>query len=174
MASMTIIAKPYAKAAYEFASEQNAVDQWAKELTSFSQVVESKAIAQIIMSPMISQSEIVKATKKDLDSNFANFLALLAENNRLEVLPSIVIEFQALKNAQSNNKAASVTLAYKADKTMLKNLKASLEKRFNCSVELDVKIDESLIGGAIVRVGDTVIDDSVSGRLEKMKSILLS
>lgn len=64
MASMTIIAKPYAKAAYEFASEQNAVDQWAKELTSFSQVVESKAIAQIVMSPMISQSEIVKATKR--------------------------------------------------------------------------------------------------------------
>lgn len=174
MASMTIIAKPYAKAAFEFASEHNAIDQWAKELSSFSQVLESKDVAEIVKSPMVSQTEIVEATKKDLDSSFSNFLALLAENNRLEALPFVAIEFQALRNAQLNNKSALVTLAYQADETMLKDLKSSLEKRFDCSIELDVKVDKSLIGGAIVRVGDTVIDDSVSGRLEKMKSILLS
>lgn len=174
MASMTIIAKPYAKAAFEFASEHNAIDQWAKELSVYSQILENKDVAEILKSPVVSQAEIVGATKKELDSSFFNFLALLAENKKLEVLPFVAIEFQALRDAQSNNKAASVTLAYKADEDMLKNIKSSLENRFDCSIELDVKIDESLIGGAIVKVGDTVIDDSISGRLEKMKSILLS
>jgi F-type H+-transporting ATPase subunit delta len=112
--------------------------------------------------------------KDHLDQNFANFLYLIADNKRLELLPSIALQFGKIKNAQSNNKLASVTLAYKAGAALLESLRLSLEKKFDCSIDLDVKIDPTIIGGAIVKVGDTVIDDSVSGRLEKMKSILLS
>ena len=174
MANVSVIAKPYAKAAFEFANEHNAIEQWSSELGAFAGIVETDAVANIIASPMLSQSEIVATVKDQLNQNFANFLALIAKNKKLELLPSIALQFEKIKNAQSNNKFANVTLAYKASATLLESIKLSLEKKFGCSIELDVKVDKSLIGGAIIRVGDTVIDDSVSGRLEKMKNILLS
>ena len=174
MANVSVIAKPYAKAAFEFANEHNAIEQWSNELGAFAGIVETDAVANIIASPMLSQSEIVATVKDQLNQKFANFLSLIAKNKKLELLPSIALQFENIKNAQSNNNFANVTLAYKASAELLENIKLSLEKKFGCSIELDVKIDESLIGGAIIRVGDTVIDDSVSGRLEKMKNILLS
>ena len=78
-------------------------------------------------------------------------------------MPNIALQFEEIKNVQSNNKLASVTLAYNADTALLESLRLSLEKKFNCSINLDVKIDSAIIGGTIVKVGDTVIDDSVSG-----------
>jgi F-type H+-transporting ATPase subunit delta len=174
MANVSVIAKPYAKAAFEFASEHKAIEQWSSELDAFASIVKSDTVARIIASPMLSQSEIVEVVKDHLDQNFANFLYLIADNKRLELLPSIALQFEKIKNAQLNNKLASVTLAYKAGAALLESLRLSLEKKFDCSIDLDVKIDPTIIGGAIVKVGDTVIDDSVSGRLEKMKSILLS
>lgn len=174
MADINVIAKPYAKAAFEFASEHNAIEQWSGELGTFASIVESDAVANIIASPMLSQSEIINATKAQLDKNFANFLFLLAEKQKLEILPSIAVQFEAIKNLQANSKLASVTLAYKTDDSLLESLRLSLEKKFNCSISLDVEIDPAIIAGTIIKVGDTVIDDSVSGRLEKMKSILLS
>ena len=174
MANVNVIAKPYAKAAFEFACEQKAVEQWSSDLGAFASVVESDAVANIIASPMLSQSEIVAVVKDRLDQSFANFLSLIADNKRLELLPNIALQFEEIKNAQSNNKLASVTLAYKASASLLESLKLSLEKKFNCSIDLDVRVDLAIIGGTIVKVGDTVIDDSVSGRLERMKSILLS
>ena len=174
MANVNVIAKPYAKAAFEFANEHKAIEQWSSELGAFASIVESDAVANIIASPMLSQSEIVAVVKDQLDQNFANFLSLIADNKRLELLPSIALQFEEIKNVQSNNRLASVTLAYKAGTALLEGLRLSLEKKFDCSIDLDVKIDPAIIGGTIVKVGDTVIDDSVSGSLEKMKSILLS
>ena len=174
MANISVIAKPYAKAAFEFADEHDAVEQWSVELGTFATVIESDAISGIIANPMFSQSEIVSVVKGQLDEKFANFLSLIAKSKRLELLPNIAFQFEAFKNDQANNRTASVTLAHKAGATLLESLRLSLEKKFNCSIDLDVKIDPTIIGGTIVKVGDTVIDDSVSGRLEKMKNILLS
>ena len=174
MANVNVIAKPYAKAAFEFANEHKALEQWSRELAAFASVVKFDVVANIIASPMLSQSDIVVMVKDRLDQSFANFLFLIAENKRLALLPSIALQFEEIKNAQSNNRLASVTLAYAKDSALLESLRLSLEKKFDCSIDLDIKIDSAIIGGAIVRMGDTVIDDSVSGRLEKMKSILLS
>lgn len=69
---------------------------------------------------------------------------------------------------------ANVTLAYAIDKNILANLKTKLEEKFSCSIDMNVIIDPVILGGAVIKVGDTVIDDSVSGRIETLKSILLS
>ncbi len=174
MANVNVIAKPYAKAAFEFANEHKAIEQWSNKLNAFASIVESDSVASIIAIPMFSQTEIVAVVKGQLDQNFANFLSLIADNKRLELLPSIALQFEEIKNTQSNRRFASVILAYEADAAVQENLKLNLEKKFNCSIDLDVQVDSAIIGGAIVKVGDTVIDDSVSGRLEKMKSVLLS
>ncbi|QIV95465.1 ATP synthase F1 subcomplex delta subunit [Allofrancisella inopinata] len=174
MADLSVIAKPYAKAAFEFANENSLSQEWSMLLKTFAKLVQDDSMQSIITSPIFSQSEIVEFLKSQLNENFYNFLTLIAQNKKLTVLPLISEQFELFKNAQNNSKVAKVTLAYAADKDLLDSLKASLEKKFGCSMSLEVEINPAIVGGAIVRVGDTVIDSSVSGRLEKLKSILLS
>jgi F-type H+-transporting ATPase subunit delta len=174
MTNLNVIAKPYAKAAFEFANEKNLLQEWSNLLQVFSQLVKEDSVISIISSPAISQSEVVDVLKDQLSTEFFNFIALLAENKKLAIIPEIAEQFEAIKNIHNNSKVASVTLAYAADKDLLASLKASLEKRFNCSISMNVKVDSAIVGGAIIEVGDTVIDNSVSGRLDKLKSILLS
>ncbi|KEI34944.1 ATP synthase delta chain [Francisella sp. W12-1067] len=174
MADLSVIAKPYAKAAFEFANENSLSQEWSMLLKTFSKLVQDDSMQSIITSPIFSQSEIVEVLKSQLNENFYNFLTLIAQNKKLMVLPLISEQFELFKNAQNNSKVAKVTLAYATDKDLLNSLKASLEKKFGCSMSLEVEINPAIVGGAIVRVGDTVIDSSVSGRLEKLKSILLS
>lgn len=174
MASLNVIAKPYAKAAFEFASESKALTVWSNQLKALSQLVNSEQFVRVVSDPAISQLEIVKSITENLDEKVANFITLIAENKRLLIIPEIFEQFETISNENRSKKSAEVTLAFKADKEILDKLKSSLEKRFGCSVTMKVKIDKDIIGGAVIKVGDTVIDDSVSGRLEKLKSILLS
>ena len=174
MTNISVIAKPYAKAAFEFANERNLLQQWSKLLQTFSELIKDKSISAIIFSPTISQIEVVDALKKQLDENFFNFLALIAENKKMLIIPEIANQFESIKNIHNNIRIANVTLAYTTDKNILDSLKTSLEKKFGCIIDMHINIDPTIIGGAVVKVGDTVIDNSVSGHLEKLKSILLS
>lgn len=174
MANISVIAKPYAKAAFEFASEQGAIQQWSSQLNAFADTVQIEGVAKVIANPEVSQTDVIAAISAQVDQNFANFLALVAEKKRLELLPSIAEQFEKIKNSQINSKKADITLAYEVDDALLSSLKSSLEKKFNCSIDLDVKINPAIIGGAIVEIEGAVIDDSISGRIERMKSILLS
>lgn len=178
MTNLNIIAKPYARAAYEFASKDGVVDQWLEALTVFKALVTDKNVLNLISSPIYSQTQIVSTIVDQLngkvDQKILNFLKLIAEKNKLLIIPQVKDLFEEFKNLASGNKKAVVILAYEADKALLKELKEKLAKRFDCTIDMDVKIDSKILGGAIVRVGDTVIDNSVSGRLDKMKNILLS
>lgn len=173
MTNISVIAKPYAKAAFEFANEHNLLQQWSKLLQIFSELIKDSSVAAIISSSTVSQIEIIDALKKQLDESFFNFLALIAENKKLSIMPEIANQFESIKNIHNNIRVANVTLAYATDKNILDSLKASLERKFGCTIDMHINIDPAIVGGVVVKVGDTVIDSSVSGHLEKLKSILL-
>ncbi|OEZ32971.1 ATP synthase F0F1 subunit delta [Francisella endosymbiont of Amblyomma maculatum] len=173
MTNISVIAKPYAKAAFEFANEHNLLQQWSKLLQTFSELIKDSSVAAIISNSTISQIEIIDALKKQLDESFFNFLALIAENKKLSIMPEIAKQFESIRNIHNNIKVADVTLAYATDKNILDSLKASLERKFGCTIDMHINIDPAIVGGVVVKVGDTVIDSSVSGHLEKLKSILL-
>lgn len=173
MTNISVIVKPYAKAAFEFANEHNLLQQWSKLLQTFSELIKDSSVAAIISSPTISQIEIIDALKKQLDESFFNFLALIAENKKLSIMPEIANQFEFIKNIHNNIRVADVTLAYATDKNILDSLKASLERKFGCTIDMHINIDPAIVGGAVVKVRNTVIDSSVSGHLEKLKSILL-
>jgi F-type H+-transporting ATPase subunit delta len=174
MANLSVVAKPYAKASFEFANENNLLKEWSLLLGVFSELVSSADIVNTINSPELSQTDVVKSLKDLVDVNFYNFIALLAKNNKLEILPAIAERFEIISDEHNNSCTAEVTIAYKADKKLLESLQKRLEARFGSSVSMNVNIDPSIIGGAIIKVGGSVIDDSVSGRIEKLKNILLS
>ncbi|MFV9930903.1 MAG: F0F1 ATP synthase subunit delta [Francisella endosymbiont of Hyalomma asiaticum] len=173
MTNISVIAKPYAKAAFEFANEHNLLQQWSKLLQTFSELIKDSSVAAIISSSTVSQIEIIDALKKQLDESFFNFLALIAENKKLSIMPEIANQFESIKNIHNNIRVANVTLAYATDKNILDSLKASLERKFGCTINMHINIDPAIVGGVVVKVGDTVIDSSISGHLEKLKSILL-
>ncbi|MFV9973158.1 MAG: F0F1 ATP synthase subunit delta [Francisella endosymbiont of Hyalomma asiaticum] len=173
MTNISVIAKPYAKAAFEFANEHNLLQQWSKLLQIFSELIKDSSVAAIISSSTVSQIEIIDALKKQLDESFFNFLALIAENKKLSIMPEIANQFESIKNIHNNIRVANVTLAYATDKNILDSLKASLERKFSCTIDMHINIDPAIVGGVVVKVGDTIIDSSVSGHLEKLKSILL-
>lgn len=172
MTNISVIAKPYAKAAFEFANEHNLLQQWSKLLQTFSELIKDKSVAAIVSSPTISQIEVVDALKTVRRKLF-NFLALIAENKNVDNARNSR-SVRVYKNIHNNVRVADVTLAYATDKNILDSLKTSLEKKFGCTIDMHINIDPAIIGGAVVKVGDTVIDSSVSGHLEKLKSILLS
>ena len=100
------------------------------------------------------------------------FLALLADNRRLPLLPEIAGLYEQLRNEAEHVVKATVTSATALPDAELEAIRASLRKRFGCEVELETAVDESLIGGAVIDAGDVVIDGSLKGKLARLESAL--
>lgn len=177
MASLATIARPYARAAFEYARDSKALDGWSAQLALLAAVVVHADIANILARPKVTRQEkaelLISIGDKKLDDKVKNFIHLLAENGRLAVLPDISREFELFKAEQEGSIEATVAAAQKIDSAQLKSITAALETRLGKKVSLTTEIDESLIGGAIIKAGDLVIDGSVRNRLEKLSSALM-
>ena len=179
MAELLTLARPYAKAAFAYASEQNAADTWSTVLSTLSATVQDEAFSAYITRPELTPAEKVKAFIQILGAEqtsvaVSNFLTLLAENDRLALLPEISAEYELLK-AQGNN-AVEVVIesAFPLSAVQEQLLTDRLEKRLNKSVNTTVEVNPSLIAGVVIRAGDQVIDDSALDKLEKMRTRLLA
>ena len=112
------------------------------------------------------------AGKLDLSADQRNFVRVLADNDRLIVLPEISGLFEELKHGHEGVKDAEISSAFALDEATLKNLVADLERKFGCRIKATVKVDAELIGGVRIAVGDEVIDASVRGKLAAMATAL--
>lgn len=179
MAELLTLARPYAKAAFAYASEQNAADTWSTALSTLSATVQDEAFSAYINRPELIPAEKVNTFVKVLGAEqtsvaISNFLTLLAENDRLTLLPEISAEYELLK-AQGNN-AVDVVIESAFPMTAVQEqlLIDRLEKRFGKSVNATVEVNPDLIAGVVIRAGDQVIDDSALNKLEKMRTRLLA
>jgi F-type H+-transporting ATPase subunit delta len=172
MAEKATIARPYAKAAFESARSHKAFDRWSTVLATASSVVQDERVARLLSSPLVLPAQlsdlIGEIVGKDLDEQSRNFLATLAGNRRLALLPEIATMFEALRAEAENTADVQVISAVQLNDAQKQRLSAALKKRLKREVRLHVEVDESLIGGAIVRAGDFVIDGSLKARLDRM------
>jgi len=172
MGDMTTIARPYAIAAFEYALQKNTLPAWEGMLRSAALLVEQKAIATLLSSPEVGRKKIANLfcdiLAAVLDTEKQNFIRLLAENNRLPVLPDIVNLFANYRAEQEKNMTVQVVSAVTLDETYKHKLAASLTKRLQRQVSLQCAIDPTLLGGVLVRAGDRVIDGSVRGKLNRL------
>lgn len=171
------IARPYAVAAFEFAQSASSVDSWLSALAAMQAVIGEPAVTHLIAHPEVSapqiESVLVEVLKGSCNEAQLNFLRLLIENKRLMVIEEILVLFKEhLAEAHQTVQATLSSVAPVDDATKAAIQKA-LEQKFEQRIELETAIDESLIGGALIRSADWVIDASVKGRLKQMAKALI-
>lgn len=178
MAELTTLARPYAKAAFEYAKAANKLQSWFEALEVSAAVAEQdqvkKALAASGLTAEQKASVFVQVCGEQLDANFKNFIQTLASNKRLALLPFIKELFANLKAQQEKTIDVEVTAAYELPVDLINKLAQSLSAKLDRQVNVNSSVDKSLLGGAIIHTGDVVIDGSVRGRLAKLAEALKS
>lgn len=176
MAEQTTVARPYAKAAFEYARDHQALDTWSQSLTMAGLVVKDHQVANLLGSPKLGSEQKVALLADMLgdgaDDAFQRFLTTLADQRRLMALSAIAEQFEHLRAEHEKRIDVTVVSAYKLDSKQQTKLANALKKRLNREISITTQVDKSLIGGVILRAGDTVIDGSVRGRLNRLSEAL--
>ena len=176
MSELTTAARPYAKAVFEMAHETGALTNWSAQLVAMSAVVAADGSAALLNHPRITKEQkaeiLAEAAGDALDDQGRNLLRVLAENDRFVLLPEIATIFEQLKAEAEGAVEAEITSAQEISDEQQQAIAAALQKRLGREVKLVTKVDPSLMGGAIIRAGDLVIDGSIQGRLQEMKAAL--
>ena len=176
MAERATIARPYAKAAFAYARENGRVADWARWLGIARQVVSSDEYARLAQGAGVQSSQldelIASICGADLDASGSAFLALLAENQRVHYLPEIALQFEELVADDQNVAEVEVVSAVPLDERQKDRLASALRARLKREVRLSCRTDAGLIGGAVVRSGDLLIDGSLKGKLERLETEL--
>ncbi|WP_298718607.1 F0F1 ATP synthase subunit delta [uncultured Oceanisphaera sp.] len=174
---MKTIARPYAKAAFDFAVEKKAVDNWLSMLGFAAEVVQNKEMDEVINSNLNAEKMadvFLAVCGEQLDEQGQNLVKAMAANGRLSVLPAVVLEFAAMKAELDREVEADVVSAAKLTKQQMAKIQASLETRLERKVKLNCSVDKKLMAGIIIKAGDLVIDGSVRGRLSRLAETLQS
>ena len=176
MAENSTLARPYAQAAFELAKSQGDLAGWSKMVGAIAAVVADDNAKAAIGSPRLSQDQVtsivVDVCGDVLNEQGKNFVKLLVENGRLGLMAEIASAFEEYKAESEARVEAEVTSAFDLNDKQKNDIAAALKKRTGRDVTVSVNIDESLLGGVIIKAGDLVIDGSVSGQLEKLNSAL--
>ena len=180
MAENVTLARPYAEAAFQLARSGNALLAWSEVLSRLSAVAAQPEMEECIGNPRLSPAQLAQlcldvaasGAKLSMSADQQNFVRVLADNDRLIVLPEINEIFNELKHGHEGVRDAEITSAFVLDDATLKTLVADLERKFGCKIQATVKVDAELIGGVRIAVGDEVIDASVRGKLAAMATAL--
>ena len=184
MADNNTIARPYAQAAFELAHESGELAAWADGLSVAGELLADGQVAVFLSNPALDNDKRLefltglfgnaKATVlAGKDRKGTNFLKLLLEYRRVNVLPEIAAHFEALKADVENTVDVTVTSASALSSAQQKQIAKALQTRLGRDVNLDTEIDENLIGGAVIKAGDIVIDGSLRARLEGLANALI-
>lgn len=178
MAELSTLARPYAKAAFEYALAQQDLAGWSKQLATAAAVAQAPAVEKLLGSPSLTAEQRAKALLEvcgdALNDKGRNFLRVLAENKRLELLPQIQALFEQLKAQQEKSVDVDVVSAFELDGDTTARLATALRGKLQRDVTINSSVDASLLGGILVRAGDVVIDGSVRGRLAKLAQAMNS
>jgi F-type H+-transporting ATPase subunit delta len=176
VAERATIARPYAKAAFQYARDANAFAEWSRGLQTLAEIVADRRVAQLTKSPAVTAADlaslVIDVAAAKLDAGMQNFVRTLAENHRLLLLPEISAHYEQLRSAVENTVDVEVTSAVPLNESQAQSLKQALSTRLKRQVRMQTAVDATLLGGAVVRAGDLVIDGSLKGRLERLATEL--
>ncbi|MDH2925958.1 F0F1 ATP synthase subunit delta [Lonepinella koalarum] len=180
MSELTTIARPYAKAAFDFAVEQSATDKsavqkWTEMLSFAAHVAENEQVQSFLTGSFSSQKvadTVISICGEQLDQYGQNLIRLMAENKRLTALPAVFDEFQHYVKEHNAIAEVQAISAKPLNATQQQKIVAAMEKRLARKVKLNCTVDNSLIAGVIIRTDDFVIDGSSRGQLDRLANEL--
>lgn len=173
MSQNLTLARPYARAAFAAANDAGRSAEWSRALAFAARVAGDPQVQGLLGHPQLTHADAVGLVAIDgADEAFQRFLALLADNRRLALLPEISGQFEELRAEADRVVKAKVTSASDLPAAELESIKAALVKRFGRKVEVETAVDASLIGGAVIDAGDVVIDGSLKGKLARLQTAL--
>ena len=176
MAESVTIARPYAEALFRVAKESGNLVKWSESVTKLGQLAANPEARSAISDPNVAATQLVdlfrSACGTAVDAELSNFIQLLSNNDRLGLLPEIAGLYESYKQAEEGTKQAEIVSAFPIDDNQVKALVPQLEAVFKSKLEATVSVDQALIGGIKVIVGDQMLDASVRGKLDAMATAL--
>lgn len=176
MAELSTLARPYARAAFEYASDEKALPAWLDELRLIAAVVAEPAVANLLSDPSLTTDEqggaFLALFEDALGESRQRFVQVLAENRRLGLAEQILVQFAQFKAQREQSVDVEMISAFEVPDEMRDRIAAALGKRLEREVVVSTATDSSLLGGVLIRAGDLVIDGSVRGRLNKLAETL--
>lgn len=172
MSSLSQIARPYAKAVFQLAREQSALPAWSDGLGQLATLVADASIGSLLGHPRVEPTTLVDALAPALGGvgeTGRNFLAVLAGQGRLAAIPDIKLQFDALRAEAERTVSVAITTAESVDTQQQGVFSDAIAKRLGRGVQIDWTTDAALIGGAVIRAEDLVIDGSIRGELERLQ-----
>jgi F-type H+-transporting ATPase subunit delta len=176
MAEPTTIARPYADAAFKLADAQGKLAEWSAALANLAAVAADERVRMAVADPNLPTAKaaglIISILAGKLSGDAENFVRVLADNGRLDVVSEIRAHFEALKNEREGTLEAEIYSAFEMDQAQVADLVARLEKSSGRKVKARVSVDQALIGGVKVVIGDKVIDGSARAQLGALENAL--
>ena len=177
MAELSTLARPYAKAVFELARDESRLAEWSAMLAGLAAAVRDPGVARAIGHPAIGRGQLaevlIEAMGAKATDQAKNLLRLLSEYDRLKLAPAIAEQFETLRAEHERRVDVQIVSAAPVDEAQRQALVAAVGKKLNREVKVEWKTDPSLIAGASIRAGDTVIDGSISGELARLRQALV-
>lgn len=177
MLEKATIARPYAQAVFELARESDNASEWSGALALLSRIVSDKQMQLLTNNPKVSHQQlqdlVIEIAADSLSKQARNFVKVLVSAGRLQYAPQVASLFEAMKADAEGTVDVEVISAYELDQGQQDSIAKGISARLGKKVSISAMVDETLIGGAIIRAGDSVIDASLRGRLTKLGSDLI-
>jgi len=172
MSDFTTAARPYANAVYDLASEAGSLDSWSDALANLATVVADAQIADMLTSPGLGKEDkgrlVLEVLGDKLDGKQQNLVRLMAENGRLGLMADVRDQFEVARAQAENKVEAEVISAFELSNEQTEQLAGTLKNKLGCDITLTTSVDPSLIGGVVVKAGDTIIDASMKSQLDSL------
>jgi F-type H+-transporting ATPase subunit delta len=176
MAEPRTVARPYAEAVFRLADAAGALAKWSEMLAALAAVASDERVRMAMKDPKLPAAKVaglfISILAGGLSAEGENFVRVLAENRRLELLPEIRAQYEALKNQREGVMEAEVQSAFDLSGAQVSDLVLRLEKKFGRKVKAKLTLDKELIGGVRVILGDKVIDGSARAQLAALENAL--
>ena len=178
MAALSTLARPYATAAFAYALDKNQLTQWHEQLATAAAVAANEGMSAVLTNPSLTAAQQAASLSEvcgdELSEEVRSFIAILASNKRLALLPEIYAQFAQLKANREKTVDVEVVSAFDLGDGVRDRLAEALGKKLERQVKVQTKTDSNLLGGVLIRAGDLVIDGSVRGKLDKLAEAMNS
>lgn len=171
-ADVHTLGRPYAKAVFALAREQQKLADWSLALAQLATAVTSPSLTALIGHPAVSRATLVQAFTSHVSGEMKNLIGLLVENGRLKLAPAIAAEFERLRAEAERRAEVAITTAVPVEAAQQRQLVDAVSRRLGQQVEVRWQTDATVLGGARIQAGDLVIDGTLAGEVERLRSVL--